>query len=865
MGLDSRNDDEPDTAQASLTRRIAFGRFRAGLMLLLEQALPLLVLPLSLASLFLSAAWFGVFRALPDPLRWLVLFLLTFAFLASLLPLTGLRWPKRAAADARLEAVNRLPYQAIAVQEDEPVTDTPFARALWDRHRKRMASTIVALDAGLPRPDISRFDATGLRTVPALVFTIALAYSLSGASGSVTDAFRNHQDGRQEAGLRADVWVTPPGYTGKPALTLSAEGKQPPVPQFSTLTVRLSGSGDPGPVTFSAGPDGKAVTLKPDAPKSTEAGAENAAARSFSLRLETDGKLAVDGRIYTLALIPDAAPRIVFDGKPRRTVNGALEIRFKASDDYGLKSARADIVPLDQPPQAEPLFPLPEFPLDLARGQGREVTGLSSRNLTEHPLAGKRVRISLVAEDGAGQTGRSPPIDMVMPARSFSEPLAAAVAEQRQIFSLDTRDIQKAIDYNDAITLRADETIPNATHYLLIKSARSRMALARTEDQLKDAAAYLWQIALGIDGGELPMAEQALRDAQKALSEALKRNAPDKEIQALMDNLRKAMKDYMAAMAKRMQQARPGEQQGEARNVIRQQDLERMMDQLENMARSGNKEAAEQLLSEMQKMMNNLQAGPSQRQPSEADNKAREQVEKLGKILSDQQKLMEETYKLNKEMEAQQWQDNSGLPPEDGAGEESVPQPGDEGQPPGGDPQAGEQQDGQPPGAPTRKQREAMESLQKRQQALQQQLDELGKGMKGLGLKPGKGLGQAGREMNGAAGSLGRGEGQPAIEGQGRAIEALRQGAREMMQAMRGKGEGNQPGGPGMGSEQSGRDPLGRSRGQDGMGDYSDGKVPDEVDVQRARDILEEIRRKLGESGIAPTSRQYLERLLNLN
>lgn len=864
MGLNSMDDERQGEPRKGLARRIAFGRFRARLMLVAEQALPLIIPPLSILSLFLSAAWFGVFRALPDMLRWAMLFLLTFAFLASLLPFASLRWPARKRADERLEAVNRLPYQAIAVQEDEPVTETPFARALWERHRDRMAGEIHALDAGAPKPDISRFDTTGLRAIPALVFTIALAYSASSGSGTITDAFRNHQAGTSEAGLRVDVWVTPPGYTGKPAITLAADAKQPQVPQFSTLTVRLSGNGDPGSVNFVPVNGQKPVALKADVAKPADAQAPpKETARSFSLRLETDGQLNVDGRSYTLALIPDESPRIEFDGKPRRTVNGALEIRFKASDDYGLKSARADIVPLDQPPQAEPLFPLPEFPLDVTKRSGREVKGLSSRNLTEHPLAGKRVRISLVAEDGAGQTGRSPPIDMIMPARNFSEPLAAAVAEQRQIFSLDVRDIQKAIDYNDAITLRADETIPNATHYLLIKSARARMALARNEDQLKDAAAYLWQIALGIDGGELPMAEQALRDAQKALSEALKRNAPDKEIQALMDNLRKAMKDYMAAMAKRMQQAKPGEQQGEARNVIRQQDLERMMDQLENMARSGNKEAAEQLLSEMQRMMNNLQAGPSQRQPSEADNKAREQVEKLGKILSDQQKLMEETYKLNKQLEEQQWQDNSGMPPEDG---EDGAQAEEDGQQPDGSPQDGQQQGGQQqPGAPTRQQREAMQSLQKRQQALQQQLDELGKGLKGLGLKPGKGLGQAGREMNGAAGSLGRGEGQPAIEGQGRAIEALREGAREMMQAMRGKGQGNQPGGPGMGSEQSGRDPLGRSRGEDNMGDYSDGKVPDEVDVQRARDILEEIRRKLGESGIAPTSRQYLERLLNLN
>ncbi|MGO8026847.1 DUF4175 family protein, partial [Rhizobium leguminosarum] len=64
--------------------------------------------------------------------------------------------------------------------------------------------------------------------------------------------------------------------------------------------------------------------------------------------------------------------------------------------------------------------------------------GISSRNLTEHPLAGKRVRITLVAKDAAGQTGRSPPHEMVLPSRHFNEPLAAAVAEERHAFALDT-------------------------------------------------------------------------------------------------------------------------------------------------------------------------------------------------------------------------------------------------------------------------------------------------------------------------------------------------------------------------------------------------------------------------------------------
>lgn len=51
----------------------------------------------------------------------------------------------------------------------------------------------------------------------------------------------------------------------------------------------------------------------------------------------------------------------------------------------------------------------------------------------------------------------------------------------------------------------------------------------------------------------------------------------------------------------------------QSQNVIRQRDLQNMMDQIENLARSGNRDAAQQMLNELQRMMNNLQAGRPQR------------------------------------------------------------------------------------------------------------------------------------------------------------------------------------------------------------------------------------------------------------
>jgi hypothetical protein len=58
------------------------------------------------------------------------------------------------------------------------------------------------------------------------------------------------------------------------------------------------------------------------------------------------------------------------------------------------------------------------------------------------------------------------------------------------------------------------------------------------------------------------------------------------------------------------------------------------------------------------------------------------------------------------------------------------------------------------------------------------------------------------------------------------------------------------------------RDPLGRPRATTGP-DFGDSvKVPDEIDVQRARRILEAIRKRLGNALSPEVERSYLERLL---
>ncbi|THV22478.1 TIGR02302 family protein [Peteryoungia ipomoeae] len=854
----------------ALSRKVGLKRVLARAVLFAERILPLFLPVAGIAALFVSLGWFGVYRELPSYARLALVFALVFAFVWSLIPFLRLKLPTIREADRLLEERNGLAHQPVAVQDDQLSAETPFARALWQEHQRRMAERIAALDAGMPQPDIARFDRYALRTIPALLFVTALAYSGSNGAGSVADAFRSPVAEAELPSLRIDAWITPPGYTGQPPVFLSGLGTQEAgvtVPQNSTMTVRISGGALDEPVLFKPEGDGPvqdvAVREEPAKPVAMVDGVPTpppaplpSAARTHELKLAESGELRVADRSWAIGVIADKTPEISFDGEPRRAANGALEIAFLAKDDYGLREARAEIEPLDVKPGATPLYPPPDYKLDLPRYNARETKGVASRNITEHPISGTRVRITLVATDGAGQTGRSAPVEMDLPARNFTNPLAGSVSEQRQAFSLDTRDMAYAVALNEALVIRADETIPDLGNFIAIESARARMKLARGEEQLKDTADYLWEIALGIEDGDLSLAERRLRDAQQALNDALENGATDEEIQKLMAELREAMQEFLSAMAERMQN-QAGEQQQNTQNVLRQQDLNNMLDQLENLARSGNRDEARQLLSELQRMMNNLQAGRPQQGQQGDNSAARQQIDKLGEIMQQQQRLMDETFRLDQALQDRM---QRGDPLEGEEGAEGQEQEGQQGQ---------QGQEGQQnlDNMTAEQLREALRQLREQQEGLGKQLGELQEGLKGLGMQPGEGFGQAQQEMQGAGEALGEGQGDRAVEGQGRALEALRQGARDMMnqmmQAMQGQQGQQGPGQAGLGN-QNGRDPLGRPRANNGPDFGEQVKVPDEIDVQRAREILEAIREKLGENASPEMERQYLERLLDI-
>lgn len=868
-----------DPEIARLRRRIAGKRSLALISMVLERALVAGLPALAVIALYIALSWLGVIRQLPDMAKIAAGILFAAALLAAVVPLRRFRMPTRAEADRRLEDNSRLPHQAISVQGEVPVSTDPYSIALWHSHQERMARKINVIEAGLPAADIARHDPFALRAAVILALVVAWSFSFSNHGGRVGDLLTFAKPVIPRSDIRIDAWVTPPAYTGVAPLYLSGSmAKNAPaslkVPVNSELTVRISGRDATGNVRF-APVNGDAADLKAETPERTDAASQAAKteapasddatlSRTYKLKLTADGTVSAGPKAYAFTLIPDKAPEISFVREPGRALNGALELAFEVKDDYGVTEARAEILPAESDARATPLFDAPKFPLDLPGSDGRSAKATVSRDLTEHPLSGKKVRLTLIAKDAGGVEGRSETKEIVLPARFFSERLAGSVAEQRQVFALDTQQIRRALELNEASTFRADETIPDLSHFLMVQSARNRLILARGTDALTETAKYFWDIARYIEDGNLSTAEKRLRDAQDKLSEALKNKGSDQEIAKLMQELREAMKQYMAELSKRMQNQDMSRMSQQAQRMMRSQDFENMLNQLENLSRSGNREEAQKLLNEMQRMLNNLQTARPRQQPGQENNPVREQIDKLGKLMQDQQKLMDETHRMEQALRDRM---QRGDPEE----QEDPQNPGDEQSQQ--DPQQQQQQPGdQKQQDMTEEQlREALKQLRARQQQLQKDLKSLEKGIADLGMKAPKGFGDAGKEMGESSDALGKSQGQRSADAQGRALQALRDGAGDMMQQlqqMMSQQQGEQDGQgmplPGSAMNQQGRDPLGRKTGQLGSEFDDSVKVPDQIDVQRAREILEEIRRRLGDGPASLIEREYLERLLDL-
>lgn len=821
-----------------------------------EQLWPALWPVLGVAGLFLALALFDLLPGLP---LWLhVALLVVFAgglIAAAWHGLRHIRWPGFGSARRRIETQSGLVHRPLAALRDKLAAgaNDPAAQALWALHQQRARDSIEKLHVGLPEPGLAKRDPYALRAGLLLVLVVGVITAWGDGRNRIGRALLPGS-GMASAQLALDVWITPPSYTGMAPIHL-ARGAQ--------MNIVANGTaGQDGPTAIPVGASvlaqlhggRKAPTLSLGELNKPFDVVDNGAFRlNLPLVEVSDGpqRLAVlqNGREvagWNVVVLPDEDPEIAMGAPPARTERGALRIAYEASDDYGVVNVQALV---RRAATRDGITPEPlALDMPLSGRNAKALKGSGFHDLTSHPWAGLPVTLQLVAKDALGQVGVSDPIPFVLPEREFRHPVARAIVELRKLLALSPRNREAVRNGLDDISESPQAFGHDTVVFLALRSVVARLRHAGDDATIAAVQSTLWDTALRIEDGRLSLAERELRDIQNALQQALRNNAPQNEIDRLINQLQQALNKFLEQM-RRNAQTMPPQQMPFDPNAryISSDELQKMIEAAREMARSGNMDEAKEMLAQLQQMLESLQSGQfaQSQQQQQQQQQANEMMRQMQELMKRQRELMEQTYR-----DAQNRQQS---------------QRGQQGQ---------QNQQGQ--------QGQNGQQSQAEQEALRRMLGEMMRQLGEMGGQIPEGFGQAERSMNDAGQALGSGQPGQALGPQANALEQLQQGAGQMMQQLQqmmgqgpgqgqpgqqmGQGQPGQPGGPSAPRPGDPRnfDPLGRTPPSSGTAgnDEFGRELPKAGDLLRSREILEELRRRAGEAERPTIERDYIDRLL---
>lgn len=767
------------------------------------------------AALTLEAWWFGMVSMIGAGVWALVHAVWTF------------RRPRRAEVLARMDSrLKGRPLQALGDEQALGLADAD-SRALWQAHLMRMAERAAAAKAVEPNLRLARADPYALRYVALTAFVMAVIF---GSIWRVAGAGPGGPgpEGALATGPAWEGWAEPPFYTAKPRLYLNDQAPGGlSLPEGTKLVIRLYGT--PGDLILSETVSGRTAV----APASS---AEQSFVVTRSGRLAIEGET---GRAWQVDVIADLPPSVALQGEIGREADGRFKQTFKAGDDYGVSAGEVTIA-LDLA-RVERRFGLSLDPetilpvtLDLPmpiRGNRKDFTEVLKDDLSQSILANLAVTMTWSVTDAAAHVFAAEPVALTLPGRRFFDPLAAAVVEMRRDLMWNRANAPRVVQVMKAVTARPEDLIRNQRAYLrlrvLIRDLDKKQANLTTPD--RDAmATELWAIALMIEEGDLTSALERLQRAQDRLDQAIKRGASPEEIQELMDEMRQALNNYLNQLAEQQdEQGQQNAQNGGPQMTMSADQLQQMFDTLQELMEQGKTAEAAELMEQLRQFMQNMQVTQG---PGGQGGPGSQAMKDLQGTLRDQQKLSDDAFRdLQDGQEGNQPQD--GKPGEDG------------------------------------------KSLSERQGDLAQQLDQMNRngGLPGPGSEKGEAgrreLGRAGEAMDDAERALREGDLPGALDRQAEAMDAMREGMRNFGEALAENQRDAQPGRSRTAEgtpDERGLDPLGREPGN-AMRIGSDENLLQGEDVyRRAQELLDEIRKRAGDTGRSEAERGYLERLLGL-
>ncbi|MEM5515655.1 DUF4175 family protein [Henriciella sp. AS95] len=831
---------------------------------------------LILVATFLFLALSGILDTSTERFASLALII----FVAATIILGVLGWA-RFVSPPRSEAIDLLDRQSdlrpLSMLSDRPSRPDAEGVALWRAHETRLTDAARRLSVPSMAADWKRFDPLYLRYLVPTVLALLLAMTWTTAGDRLQRAFSPDFGSLFGAEtIRIEAWITPPSHTGRPPVFLTADQETVRVPAGSEITVRaqapsapklrIDGLNDRQKIVFTETPEG-----------------------AFEAKgiIKADSDIRVtwwgDRAGWQIQASPDAPPEVEWVSDPEMTPTDQTEFSWKVSDDYGVETLELVMLRTDEGLTATP----DTVPVQLPAISPKAAEETSSLDLTRHRWAGLEVEARLRATDGAGQIGYSEVVTFVVPEKLLLQPLARAIQDIRvtvlredgayaelanqealnagEIFTAATQrisaappGIQRASRMIEAVTYEAPTYFEDVSIYFGLRHADAILQSASSTDEAYTTEPLLWSMALRAEYGSAADALRALQAAKRALEEALRDGASEAEIQRRLEAFKQAAQNYLAArMAEALANGLEAPQDDTdsaasgGGSGLGGSDFADMLDALSDLTETGASDQARQLLADITNMLENLEFQQGNGSGDGLPGMPGEQGENDEDVPQEERELTDTLRELSDLLREQRELNDDTMADERGERGQRGQQPdGQEGEGDGEGTSLADRQDGLG---------DLVEELQRRlDEEGQIGGGEEGEDAEGLAGVDEDALNAIERSQRRAAEALRDGNSMRAQRNQDEATEQLRDLAQQLageLDELRRERLGDE-----YGDQAQETDPFGRPMG--GVADGRNVDIPDEAERQRAKDILEELRRRYGDTA-DEEERNYLERLLD--
>lgn len=683
--------------------------------------------------------------------------------------------------------------------------------------------------------------------------------------------------------IQIDVWATPPAYTGMAPVYVSEMASDSiDLPIGTEVVFRVEGKGKPH-LSLTR----EALTHKARLPKIAKGVFEHKYTISHDITAQIGNKS--DYQVWDFKVIADDPPYAQFIEAAKLTEGDEITFKWQARDDYGVEALSLLVR------RSDGVEGTPEYTNETLRLPvmgARDLEDETEINLIKHRWAGLPVELIIEARDAAGQTGQSRVSKLRLPEKLFLQPYAQAAQEVRrdvlrasasygesavsltndEVFSYGETELPMRVTTESPITDQAPEDILKAalkldaltyeaeyvtalrdkTVFLGLRQAYNLLLEASSRDEAEGISEILWRIAVRVEHGDLANAALELAAAKQALERGLREGASDDELRRLMARFRQAVENYIAAkMAEALangESVDEGDMREEMASMMGGNDLDAMLEALQDLTETGARDQARQLLNDLDQLLRNLefQLGQNSGQGQGGSETMSKALEMLSDQLAEQRGLKDETFQQGEE-------------PSDNGDNGAPASPGTSGQAgEGGENGASDGTGLNPDGDGSAQglnggREDAGRSLAERQRGLAEGLANAPGNLRAGAT--GEALRRAEEAQRRAADALEKGDGEGALQAQNEAIEALREAASalgDQIDAAGGEGDFRNP---------RNSDPFGRSsNGAPNGGENVD--IPEESERRRAKEILDELRERLGREPTRQEEKEYLKRLL---